>query len=309
LKAGLKALANPSLKKNKGLKNKSKFEKNNKLNSNSKFEKNSKLNSNLKFEKNSKLKHDSKLKKNLKLRFKNFLSLNLESKKFLNFKGAITDNHFIFSINCLKLNLLLINTLRNFFYLGFSTKNLIQKYINAFLYYYFLYFTLSFFYAFFYFFIKFVFYGGLLFFRNLVLIYTYFNKNIIEFHDYVNFCYMDTFVFKNVNRFFFLPELKLNTLLDFKKYNYNLSKDFVYDKLRLSKYSVILKKKTFIDYFYHNSILHGYKIRMAGRFSRKRKRSIVWIKKGINPITAHDRVVDYGDYITSNRYSTYSVRI
>ena len=68
-------------------------------------------------------------------------------------------------------------------------------------------------------------------------------------------------------------------------------------------------KKTYVDMFYQNRFLLGYKMRFAGRFKKRRKRAIMWIRKGLTPITAHERWIDYGCYETANEYSKFSVRI
>jgi hypothetical protein len=61
-----------------------------------------------------------------------------------------------------------------------------------------------------------------------------------------------------------------------KQFNSNVLKilDKPYKKLNFSKYSAIVKKKTFVDYFYQTRFLLGYKLRFAGRFKKRRKRSI-----------------------------------
>ena len=109
------------------------------------------------------------------------------------------------------------------------------------------------------------------------------------------------------------PGLKLSILLNFKKFDWNLLKiidrGFLFKRNFLSKYSAVIKKKTFVDYFYQNRFLIGYKLRFAGRFKRRRKRVIMWLKKGLTPITAHEKWIDYGFYEISNEHSQYSVRI
>jgi hypothetical protein len=79
--------------------------------------------------------------------------------------------------------------------------------------------------------------------------------------------------YKNINN------LKISILLNFKKFDYNLLKVIergsFFNKNFLSKYSAFIKKKTFIEYFYQNRFLIGYKLRFAGRFKRRRKRTIM----------------------------------
>jgi len=117
------------------------------------------------------------------------------------------------------------------------------------------------------------------------------------------------YLFMNLNKYVYFKDINLDVYLSIKKHHRNLMQSVSYKNLRWNKSSNLLKKKTYIDYFFKNKAILGYKFRLAGRFRRRRKRSIVWIKKGLLPIASHEKLVDYGQSITANEYSTFSVRI
>ena len=138
-------------------------------------------------------------------------------------------------------------------------------------------------------------------------------KKTLFFSQFINI-YKNNYILNDINQICYLPNFNLKILLQFKKFDWNLLKivdrGSIFKRSSLpSKYSAITKKKTFVDYFYQNRFLLGYKIRFAGRFKRKRKRSIMWLKRGLIPITAHDKWIDYGDYEIAGEFSQYSVRI
>jgi len=98
-------------------------------------------------------------------------------------------------------------------------------------------------------------------------------------------------------------------VLNWKKYEGNVIESKIYTKLRPGTYSAFLRKNTFIEYFFKNRPYWGYKIRLAGRFTRKTGKTIYWIKKGIVPITAHSHGIEYGYSQAIGPYSTFSVRV
>jgi hypothetical protein len=106
-----------------------------------------------------------------------------------------------------------------------------------------------------------------------------------------------------------LTDINVKSLIQAKKFDFNLTESVRYTTLRWYNYSKILNKKTLIEYFFKDRIIWGYKFRFAGRFSRKRKRSIVWIKRGMLPIGSHEKLVDYGAFVFKNKYSAISVRV
>lgn len=136
---------------------------------------------------------------------------------------------------------------------------------------------------------------------------------IIEQFKYMHKKYYLLNNISKINHKVTVPSLQIATILSLKKFDWNLLKVIgrseTFNKDYLSKYSSIVKKNTFIEYFYHNRFLIGYKFRFAGRFKRRRKRTIMWLKKGLIPITAHDKWIDYGYHEISNEHSQYSVRI
>lgn len=129
--------------------------------------------------------------------------------------------------------------------------------------------------------------------------------NFMNFLNFKNIRYL----FVNLNKYVYFSDTSLDVFLKYKKHHRNLIKSISYKKLYWNKQSNLLKKKTYIDYFFKNRSILGYKFRLAGRFRRRRKRSIVWIKKGLLPIASHEKFVDYGQSITANEYSTFSVRV
>lgn len=60
---------------------------------------------------------------------------------------------------------------------------------------------------------------------------------------------------------------------------------------------------------YKQKSVLGYKFRFAGRFKRKRERVIVYFKKGMMPVSSHNKLVEYGYYTQTNRFSAYSIRV
>ena len=149
------------------------------------------------------------------------------------------------------------------------------------------------------------------YFKFKILLQNWLKKTL--FFNQFKFIYEKFFILQKINNINYTPNLKIDILLNYKKLDWNLLKivdrgDF-FKKDYLSKYSAFIKKKTYIDYFYYNRFLIGYKIRFAGRFKRRRKRSIMWLKKGLTPITGHDKWIDYGAHEIANQFSQYSVRI
>ena len=118
------------------------------------------------------------------------------------------------------------------------------------------------------------------------------------------------FFFKNINKKKLNDYIiNLKKMVSLKKFDWNLVESIKQKKIRWSKYSKILKKKTFIDYFYKNRMILGYKLRFAGRFKRRRIRSLIYVRKGLLPVSSHSKWVDYGNYVTAKEYSAYSIRV
>jgi len=116
-------------------------------------------------------------------------------------------------------------------------------------------------------------------------------------------------VIKNINKFKLIGEFNIDDILNWKKYEYDDIYDHKFNCKKPKEDSVIMGERTFVESIYQRYVYLGYKIRLAGRFTRRVKKVIFWVNRGLTPLHAHSKLLDYGNFVDIGTFSSFSARL